>query len=470
MKIFLSHSSRDKALIREIRANLKYLDTWFDEDKLLIGEQLQETLKDVIQKESDFVVIFLDKSAISSEWVKRELEWAIERERELKRTFVLPILLENVWDLVEPAEFKKRLYIPCLDQNRSTVEGVAKLLGQHLFTWTAKLLEESNNELSNNKLNNLIEPNIYYNRKLIHWEPYNKKINNRFWACGTSLIPVAEKGLFSYFYKKGIEDIKIVLPNTQKEFVSHLQLHQYDGIVNTRLVYPQVQAAQNAYKKFIEDVKYFKKDPDEFIKLYGGIMFSNITIYDDDAFISFYDSKGIGELNFTLQYNKLKHISEYNIIENMFMEMWNADPDYGKTDKNSPKGTSLLIINDKEEVLLFLRDNNPKIPYPNRWDVLGGHVEQDEEPKECIIREMKEEIDFHLKNPKLFKTYNMSDRIEYTFWVKASLDIKKTSLKEGQELKWFNLNQIKKLSSEVIAFDFKPIILDFFKEKPFNKN
>jgi len=62
------------------------------------------------------------------------------------------------------------------------------------------------------------------------------------------------------------------------------------------------------------------------------------------------------------------------------------------------KGTSIIFVNDKKQVLLFLRDDKPDIIYPNMWDVPGGHVEPDETPEQYIIREMKEEMDIDLKD------------------------------------------------------------------------
>ncbi|RLC55082.1 MAG: NUDIX hydrolase, partial [Candidatus Cloacimonadota bacterium] len=54
-------------------------------------------------------------------------------------------------------------------------------------------------------------------------------------------------------------------------------------------------------------------------------------------------------------------------------------------------GSSIIFVNDKKQILLFLRDDKAGLPYRNMWDVPGGHVEENETPKECIIREMKEE-------------------------------------------------------------------------------
>jgi 8-oxo-dGTP diphosphatase len=131
-----------------------------------------------------------------------------------------------------------------------------------------------------------------------------------------------------------------------------------------------------------------------------------------------------------------------------------------------PIGTSILFINDNGEVLLFLRDNKTSIPYPNHWDILGGHLEGNETPEQCIIREMKEELEIDIM-PKLFKVTDMTDRVEYTFWQKVNFRLVNMKLNEGQKLQWFSEDDIKNLPEDKIAFDFKPIILEFFNNKPF---
>ena len=139
MKVFLSHSSRDKALVREIRSQLPdRVKTWLDEDELLVGQDLKISIKSAIQEDADFVVIFLGKEAVGSEWVKRELEWSLEREKNIGRVFVLPVLLDDVWDMVEPAEFRNRLYIKCLDQSEDAVRGVARKLSDNIFSWLSR--------------------------------------------------------------------------------------------------------------------------------------------------------------------------------------------------------------------------------------------------------------------------------------------------------------------------------------------
>jgi 8-oxo-dGTP diphosphatase len=128
------------------------------------------------------------------------------------------------------------------------------------------------------------------------------------------------------------------------------------------------------------------------------------------------------------------------------------------------KGTSIIFVNDKSQILLFLRDDKPGLPYRNMWDIPGGHVEDGETPEQCIVREMKEEMDLTLNSFELFSVKEFDDRIEYTFWKKANLDIEKISLNEGQQLRWFTEPEAKNTK---LAYGFNEIVDDFFKKVPF---
>jgi 8-oxo-dGTP diphosphatase len=309
-------------------------------------------------------------------------------------------------------------------------------------------------------------PSIYLQRQLIHWIPYNDKIQTRYWASGTSLLGVVERNLIQDFYKKGIRDIKIILPATEPCMSSFHQLHQYDKLVKTTLVNNQVEEAEKSYKKLLACLNTISNRSDrDFIRLYRGIMYANITIFDDDAFIAFYDTTGIGDNSITIHFNRKTNERGYQQVEQEFMNMWKADPDYGRIPKKK-KGASIIFINSSNHVLLFLRDNKEEIAFPNYWDVLGGHVEDDESPAMCIKREMREEIEIVLDNPQLFNVYDMDDRIEYTFWKKAEFDITALNLNEGQQLKWFTEENIRRMTDKQIAFNFKGIILDFYQKKP----
>ena len=131
------------------------------------------------------------------------------------------------------------------------------------------------------------------------------------------------------------------------------------------------------------------------------------------------------------------------------------------------KGSSIIFINDKKKVLLFLRDNKTDLPYPNMWDVPGGHVEGDESPENCIVREMKEEMNLTLDRFELFSEIEFDDRIEYTFWRRADFEISQIELTEGQKLKWFTKDEAKQTQ---LAYGFNEIIEKFYEQAPFERN
>ena len=130
------------------------------------------------------------------------------------------------------------------------------------------------------------------------------------------------------------------------------------------------------------------------------------------------------------------------------------------------KGCSIIFINDKREILLLLRDNIPTIPYPDMWDIPGGHVETDETPEQCIVREMKEEMDLDIKGFQIFSVIDFDDREEYTFWMKANLNISDIHLTEGQRLKWFSEDEA---TATDLACCFNKVVEDFYQKAPFVK-
>jgi 8-oxo-dGTP pyrophosphatase MutT (NUDIX family) len=52
---------------------------------------------------------------------------------------------------------------------------------------------------------------------------------------------------------------------------------------------------------------------------------------------------------------------------------------------------SALLFAEDGRVLFGLRASWKKL-WPNQWDSIGGHIEEDETPEETLLREVREEI------------------------------------------------------------------------------
>ena len=146
MNIFVSHSSYDKALVQKISNLLpRHIKIWMDEYNLHGGMNLREEIQNAIQRKAHYFVLYLGKEAVESDWVKRELAWALEREKQIGRKFIVPVLLEEVWDKIKPEEFRQRLYLKCFDQSESSIRAFAGRLSEDLFALVSELLEEEVN-------------------------------------------------------------------------------------------------------------------------------------------------------------------------------------------------------------------------------------------------------------------------------------------------------------------------------------
>ena len=108
------------------------------------------------------------------------------------------------------------------------------------------------------------------------------------------------------------------------------------------------------------------------------------------------------------------------------------------------KGSVALIIHD-QKILLLLRDNNPNISDPNAWQLPGGQTEEGESPLETVRRELEEEISMVPDDLRcLGKT--ASEIFVYVSFLKDT-EVEHIKLgNEGQELKFFSLQDIKNLS------------------------
>ncbi|MEW9702712.1 toll/interleukin-1 receptor domain-containing protein [Paenibacillus sp. SI92] len=105
---FISHNFRDKPLARKISANLGLygVKCWIDESEIKLGDSLIEKIREGIDN-GDYLIALISKNSISSEWVKKELDVAMNQEIEGKKVKVIPIL---AGDCELPGFLKGKLY------------------------------------------------------------------------------------------------------------------------------------------------------------------------------------------------------------------------------------------------------------------------------------------------------------------------------------------------------------------------
>jgi 8-oxo-dGTP diphosphatase len=124
---------------------------------------------------------------------------------------------------------------------------------------------------------------------------------------------------------------------------------------------------------------------------------------------------------------------------------------------------AIILENDKGEFLLALRDNKSWIPFPNHWDLIGGHVEEGETPEEALVREVKEELDIDIIEYAFYKKFecltgDAYENIKYIYTGKINLPIEEITLLEGERAQYFTKEEIPDLK---FANIIKSIVMDY---------
>jgi len=123
---------------------------------------------------------------------------------------------------------------------------------------------------------------------------------------------------------------------------------------------------------------------------------------------------------------------------------------------------SILIDNGNREVLMQLRDDNPDIIFPNCLTTFGGAIEENETPREAMMREMLEETGYKLKKFQYWKTitYNGYD-IHVFYTIDKDLKLEDLTIMEGQKGVWVSKDNIDTLPYK-FGFNFKKLVLEYF--------
>ncbi len=103
------------------------------------------------------------------------------------------------------------------------------------------------------------------------------------------------------------------------------------------------------------------------------------------------------------------------------------------------RDVAVLILLQDNTILLQKRSKTAK-RFPDTWGLFGGGLEQDELPEYALQREVLEELELPLHQPKLFKTYpyQLPELKEQgtVFAFVETYSGQPCVLHEGQEMKW----------------------------------
>jgi DeoR/GlpR family transcriptional regulator of sugar metabolism len=181
MRIFLSHSSKQKLLVREVcKAFQPLISTWLDEKNLLLGDGISNTLESAIRSEADYLLLFLDEAAAQSAWVKQELRWAAAKESTMGRVFVLVIVIDESALSAIPPEIASRNYLKLSDFSDNSIRILGMSLSNQLFALVWNELQQLKNTSRDIVANaeNIAESRIESRANLIQKVVFNhRKLN-----------------------------------------------------------------------------------------------------------------------------------------------------------------------------------------------------------------------------------------------------------------------------------------------------
>jgi len=173
MKIFLSHASESKPLVRRLTEPLPpHVAIWLDRDMMAPGQRFGPRIETAIRRECDFVLVFIDEYALASDWVKREAALALDRQLALQRTYLLPILLRDVGPRmrelgIDPEEM---LYLDATDSSDQGIAASARTLADELFKHCSVMIESLRDADRRQLLEALAAETIEFKQAAFMWQ------------------------------------------------------------------------------------------------------------------------------------------------------------------------------------------------------------------------------------------------------------------------------------------------------------
>lgn len=255
-KIFLSHTNKDKPFVRKLASDLRRFGhiVWIDEAEINVGDSLIGKIREGLDS-VDYVAVVLSKASIDSEWVRREIEIASNREIEEKKVIVLPLLIENVelpgflkgkfyGDFSDESQYSEKLEIllrtfgdskPIIQENSEDLIKLKEELEQ------AKLIAEKHKKVAEQlRTYNLLTKSENLRKRIIEEneeEPKYAPINNVYaFEIGKSDTPITLGYLLHVIGKirmKGSHQIEFLLEHENKWDLASRMLKAYFEMIES---------------------------------------------------------------------------------------------------------------------------------------------------------------------------------------------------------------------------------------------
>lgn len=128
-RIFLSHSSTDKPFVRRIASDLlaEGFPVWFDEWNMEMGDSLVDEIYEGVEG-SRIIILCVSSHSSASDWVGKELNAALTRERQTKQKILIPIKLDGT---EAPLKVADRIYADFSKSYQKAFQSLCAVLRKH---------------------------------------------------------------------------------------------------------------------------------------------------------------------------------------------------------------------------------------------------------------------------------------------------------------------------------------------------